>query len=80
MNDDKVKQNIKQDIKQQELFDVLVKVNSRTRAGKNGRECICPYCNTLCKFYSFSFSAFTCQGCKVMVEKNEYLTKAITKK
>ena len=53
----------------------MVKVNSKTRSGFDGREIICPHCAYSCKVYHFCWSALICQGCKACVYKNEYLTR-----
>ena len=58
----------------------MKKVNGRTRAKKDGTVLRCPKCDfTVCqdclqgnKVYHFAWSAITCQGCKEMVEKNEW--------
>ena len=47
-------------------------VNRYTRAGKNGKEIICPYCNKISRVYHFSWSAVGCLNCKEMVNKNEW--------
>jgi hypothetical protein len=55
-------------------------VNRYTRAGKNGKDIQCPYCNHVKRVYHFSWGASTCGpsnhslgGCGVMVEKNDWL-------
>ena len=47
-------------------------VNRYTRAGKNGKEIICPHCNKTSRVYHFSWSAVGCLNCKKMVNKNEW--------
>ena len=47
-------------------------VNRYTRAGKNGKEIICPHCNKISRVYHFSWSAVGCLNCKEMVNKNEW--------
>ena len=47
-------------------------VNRNTRAGKNGKEIICPHCNKNSRVYHFSWSAAGCLNCKKMVNKNEW--------
>ena len=56
------------------------RVNRYTRAGKNGKNIQCPYCNHIIKVYHFSWSASICGtsnhsplGCGMMVEKNDWL-------
>jgi len=53
----------------------MVKVNSRTRSGRDGREIICPHCSYSCKVYHLSWFTMKCDGCEVHVDKNEYLTR-----
>ena len=58
----------------------MKKVNGRSRAKKDGTVLRCPKCGfTVCphclqgnRVYHFSWSAITCQGCREMVEKNEW--------
>ena len=47
-------------------------VNSRTRAGRNGKFIICPDCNCGETVYHFAWSALGCQHCGDMIEKNEW--------
>lgn len=49
-----------------------MKVNQRTRAGKNGKEIVCPKCNGTSRVYHFSWSATTCQKCKEMIDKYDW--------
>jgi ribosomal protein S27E len=51
----------------------MLKVNKRTRAGKNGKIVICPFCAEKQIVYHFSFVACTCQACKKLVDKYEWL-------
>jgi len=47
-------------------------VNSRTRAGKNGKFIICPECHQGETVYHFAWSALGCVHCGDMIEKNEW--------
>jgi hypothetical protein len=49
------------------------KVNKNTRAGQNGKELICPNCGKRQKVYHFAFIACTCQKCKQLVNKYDWL-------
>ena len=57
-------------IKIKEHFE---KVTGRTRAGKNGKNIMCPHCQSIHKVYHFSFSALQCTKCYENVEKTEWL-------
>ena len=48
-------------------------VNRYTRAGKHGKEIICPKCYESYPVYHFAWSALVCTCCKETIEKNEYL-------
>ena len=56
-------------------YEVAKKVNRFTRAGKYGREVFCPKCGTSARVYHFSWVACQCDGCKKMIEKDDYFTK-----
>jgi hypothetical protein len=49
------------------------KVNKHTRAGQNGKLVICPFCDEKQRLYHFSFIACTCQSCKKLVDKYDWL-------
>jgi ribosomal protein L37AE/L43A len=51
----------------------MVKVNKHTRAKKNGTVLVCPRCKEKNKVYHFSFGAFTCEGCRKMINKYDWL-------
>ena len=57
-------------IKITEHFD---QVNGRTRAGKNGKQVMCPVCQCKNRVYHFSWSSMTCTSCKSDVEKEKWL-------
>ena len=48
-------------------------VTSNTRAGKGGKEIVCPKCHAASRVYHFAWSATVCLSCKAPVEKNEWL-------
>ena len=50
------------------------RVNRHTRSGFNGREIICPMCDTVSTVYHFSWSALSCQHCDTMVDKRHWWT------
>lgn len=50
----------------------MAKVTKSTRAGKNGKYIICPGCKGAAKVYNFSFSALTCQWCKISHDKYDW--------
>ena len=61
-------------MEQQEFIDEEC-VNARTRAGKNGREIICPECATGRIVYHFSWSGLWCLDCGGFIKKNDFIVK-----
>lgn len=55
---------------------LLVKVNKRTRAGRNGKAIKCPNCGHVSWVYHFSWCGLTCQGCDTMVDKQDWWVAA----
>ena len=53
-------------------------VNRFTRAGKNGREILCPECREWSTVYHFSWSALGCIHCGEMVNKEDFLTEKLS--
>ena len=54
-------------------------VSKYTRAGRNGREIVCPNCNDKHKVSHFSWTALTCMDCGKDINKEEW-TVALTDK
>tara|TARA_B100000809_G_C14768896_1_gene398642 strand:- start:15 stop:476 length:462 start_codon:yes stop_codon:yes gene_type:complete len=50
-------------------------VSKTTRAGRDGREIVCPVCDHTATVYHFSWSALECNGCHSDVEKNAWIIK-----
>ena len=50
-------------------------VNKNTRAGRDGKQIICPQCDKSATVYHFSWSALECNGCHSAVEKNAWIVK-----
>ena len=48
-------------------------VNRYTRAGYNGKQIMCPKCQSVRTIYHFYFSGLTCPECKESVEKSDWL-------
>lgn len=48
------------------------KVNRYTRAPHEGKEIVCPVCNSTSRVYHFAWSALGCQSCKGMITKAEW--------
>ncbi len=48
-------------------------VTKHTRAGKNGKNIMCPACNAIHRVYHFAWSAASCPSCKRVIYKDEYL-------
>ena len=51
-------------------------VTKYTRAGKNGKQIVCPECDNIRTVYHFNFSGLTCPECKQSVDK--YSWKVLT--
>ena len=51
-------------------------VTKYTRAGKNGKQIVCPECDNIRRVYHFNFSGLTCPECKQSVDK--YSWKVLT--
>ena len=54
-------------------------VNRNTRAGKKGKQILCPECREWGTVYHFSWSALTCQSCRESVNKEDWITTAKVK-
>jgi len=48
-------------------------VNRYTRAGRDGRQIVCPKCGNIDRVYHFAWFACTCQGCREMIDKTDWL-------
>ena len=48
-------------------------VTKHTRAGKNGKDIMCPVCGHVVRVHHFAWSALQCSNCKTMVDKYDYL-------
>ena len=55
----------------------IPKVTKYTRAGNNGKEIICPFCDNKHRVYHFSWSALGCLKCNAMVDKYEWKLSTI---
>ena len=51
------------------------KVNRYTRVGYQGREIICPACDTVSTVYHFAWSTLNCQHCDTPIVKISWWTK-----
>jgi ribosomal protein S27E len=49
-------------------------VTGHTRAGRAGREIICPRCQQAAVVFHFAWSALMCSGCRAMVDKVDWRT------
>ena len=52
-------------------------VTRYTRAGKNGKQLVCPECDNIIRVYHFSFSGLTCPKCKQSVDKYRWKVRTI---
>ena len=48
-------------------------VNKNTRAGRDGKQIICPSCDKTSTVYHFSWSALSCDCCGAMVDKTDWI-------
>ena len=58
----------------------FVPVKKSVRAGKRGKNIMCPHCRSVTKIYHFSWSALGCQNCKQMVDKYDWYVQDRTTK
>ena len=47
-------------------------VTRYTRAGKNGKQIVCPECDNIRRVYHFNFTGLTCPQCKQSVAKYDW--------
>ena len=50
-------------------------VNRYTRAGKNGKDILCPECRTWGTVYHFGWSALGCTNCHEMIDKEDWVVE-----
>lgn len=50
-------------------------VTNKTRAGKNGKEIICPKCKKSSKVYNFTWDEIVCLNCGKDVKKKDWIIK-----
>ena len=55
-------------------------VTKYTRAGKNGKQLVCPECDNIIRIYHFNFSGLTCPKCKQSVAKYDWKVRTIQDK
>ena len=48
-------------------------MSKRSRAGKNGKNIMCPVCGHIHRIHHFSWTALQCTSCKSDVQKGEWL-------
>ena len=48
-------------------------IHKRSRAGKNGKNIMCPICGNISRIHHLSWSSLTCTSCKSDVDKYEWL-------
>ena len=53
-------------------FYLSNKVTKYTRAGKNGKQIVCPECRSIRTVYHFNWSGLTCPECKESVDKYDW--------
>ena len=47
-------------------------ITKYTRAGKYGKQIVCPECRSIRTVYHFSFSGLTCPECKESIDKYDW--------
>ena len=52
-------------------------VTRYTRAGKNGKQIVCPECGSIRRIYHFNFSGLVCPQCKQSVAKYDWKVRTI---
>ena len=55
-------------------------VTRYTRAGKNGKQLVCPECGSIRRIYHFNFTGLTCPQCKQSVAKYDWKVRTIQDK
>ncbi len=50
--------------------------NRYTKAGKNGKQILCPECREWGTVYHFSWSSLTCQSCNESVSTEDWIVEA----
>ena len=50
----------------------IVRVNKYTRAGKMGKQIVCPSCKHSVTVYHFSWSGLGCTNCNQMIDKYDW--------
>ena len=55
-------------------------VTRYTRAGKNGKQLVCPECGSIRRIYHFNFSGLVCPQCKQSVAKYDWKVRTIQDK
>jgi hypothetical protein len=48
-------------------------MSKRSRAGKNGKNIMCPVCGHIHRIHHLSWTSLTCTSCKTDVDKYEWL-------
>ena len=48
-------------------------IHKRSRAGKNGKNIMCPVCGHIHRIHHLSWASLTCTSCKSDVDKYEWL-------
>ena len=51
---------------------IMEKVNRYTRAGKDGKDIVCPNCGESMRIYHFSWISLGCMYCKQMIPKDQW--------
>ena len=60
----------------QTVTEDYVPMTKRTRAGKNGKNIMCPVCGHIHRIHHLSWSSLTCTRCGSNVDKYEWMVDA----
>ena len=55
-----------------DISNTNCKVTKYTRAGKLGKQIVCPECESIRTVYHFNFSGLTCPECKESIDKYDW--------
>ena len=59
--------------KKQTVVQDYALIHKRSRAGKNGKNIMCPVCGHIHRIHHLSWSSLQCTSCKSDVDKYEWL-------
>ena len=63
-----------------EYLSSFVPIKKSVRAGKRGKNIMCPKCRSINTVYHFAWSALGCRDCKEMIDKLDWYVQDRTTK